>query len=272
MTAGASSPPGYLLTSSSVFTDSALPGRKEAVSFCSASSSLPAKAPPTAPVISRNTARTTNLARRPAGMVRILATYGAYGRGFSSAQQRFELVRLGHRPPAHEALADIGGGAAVDRLAPLEQRHAVGVAARQHDVRAEARAHDALERAAVGPHQRDLADGGDVEVDRLQQVAERGRVLRGERVQQPDRAERGLLVAVLARERGEPQQPERRRRLAGRDRVVLDVLAARDQLLVVVGGREEAAVLGGGGALYDRVGECPRLGEPARVEGRLVER
>jgi hypothetical protein len=91
-------------------------------------------------------------------------------------------------------------------------------------------------------------------------------------VQQPDRAERGLLVAVLAGQRGEPQQPERGRRLPGRDRVVLDVLAARDQLLVVGGGREEAAVLGVGEALDDRVGERASLGEPARVERRLVER
>ena len=59
--------------------------------------------------------------------------------GGSLAQQRLELVRLGHRPLAHEALADVGGGAAVDRLAALEQRHAVGLAARQHDVGAEAR-------------------------------------------------------------------------------------------------------------------------------------
>src|SRR4051812_20576496 len=217
MTAGASSPPSYCLTASSDLTDSAFPGRNEAVSFSWASSNSPAKAAPTKPVRSRKTAKTTNFARRPAGMTRMRAICGAYGRRRASAQQRLELVRLGHRPLAHEALADVGGGAAVDRLAALEQRHAVGLAARQHDVGAEARAHHALERAAVGAHQCDLPDGGDVEVDRLQQVAEGGGVLGRERVQEPDRAERGLLVAVLAGQRREPQQPERGRRLAGRD-------------------------------------------------------
>ncbi len=38
---------GVLLDGSSVLTDSALPGRNETVSFCCASSNLPAKAPPT---------------------------------------------------------------------------------------------------------------------------------------------------------------------------------------------------------------------------------
>ena len=137
---------------------------------------------------------------------------------------------------------------------------------------AELRAHDALERLAARPHERDLAHGGDVEVDRLQQVAERLRVLRRDRVQQPDRAERRLLVAILARQCREPQQGERGGRLAGGDRVVLDLLAPGDQLLVVLVGREEPAVLAVGEALEDRVGERLRLGEPPRVERRLVER
>ena len=82
---------------------------------------------------------------------------------------------------------------------------------------------------------------------------------------------RGVLVARLARQRGEPQQPERGRRAAGRDRRVLELLAARDQLVVGADG-EEAAALGVGEALEDLVRERPRLGEPAVVERRLVER
>jgi hypothetical protein len=57
-------------------------------------------------------------------------------------------------------------------------------------VGAEARAHDPLERLAVGPDERDLAHGGDVEVDRLQQVAERRGCCGASVVQEPDRAER----------------------------------------------------------------------------------
>src|SRR6187200_3059263 len=106
MTAGASSPPSYCLTASSDLTDSALPGRNETVSFFCASSNLPANSPATTAVTRKKTPATTNLARRPAGMVSKRATYRAYGRQRGSAQQRFELAWLGHRPLAHEALAD----------------------------------------------------------------------------------------------------------------------------------------------------------------------
>ena len=72
-------------------------------------------------------------------------------------------------------------------------------------------AHDALQSAAVLADERDLAHGGEVEVQRLQQMPER----------LPDTAARSscssrswptarLLVAALAGQRGEAQQPERR--------------------------------------------------------------
>ena len=99
---------------------------------------------------------------------------------------------------------------------------------------------------ASGPTIATSLDVGEVEVERLQQVPERGRVLWGDRVQEPQHAERRLLVGVFARERGEPQQAVRGRGGAGRDRRVLELLAPRDQRLVVVGGGEEAAVLGVG--------------------------
>src|SRR6201999_1581702 len=100
---------------------------------------------------------------------------------------------------------------------------------------------------------------------------ERGRVLRRDRVQEPDHAHRRVLVARIAGQPGEAQQTERGRRGAGRDRRVLELLAARDQRLVVVGGGEEAAALGVGEALQDRVRERARLAEPARVERGLVQ-
>ena len=80
------------------------------------------------------------------------------------------------------------------------------------------------------------------------------------------------LVAVLAGERGEPQETEGRRRVARWDRVVLGILAARDQLLVVVRRREEAAALGVREAVDHRLGRLTRGVEPADLEGRLVER
>ena len=64
-------------------------------------------------------------------------------------EQRGELVRLGDRAPAGEVLADVRGRAAVDRLAARQQRHAVGRAAGDDEVRAERAADDALERRGV---------------------------------------------------------------------------------------------------------------------------
>ena len=93
-----------------------------------------------------------------------------------------------------------------------------------------------------------------------------------ERVQQPDHAQRGLLVARLAGEPGQPQEPERGGRGAGRDRGILELLAARDQRLVVGGGGEEPAALGVGEAVEDLVRDPFRLGEPARLERCFVQR
>src|SRR3954453_23922882 len=102
-------------------------------------------------------------------------------------------------------------------------------------------------------------------------MAERARMARRDLVQQAQVADAGRLVAMLSGERGEAQQAERGARRAGRDRRVLEVLAARHPLLVVRGRGEEPAALLVGEALEDRVGQRPRLGEPARLERRLVE-
>src|SRR3954447_15131960 len=96
-------------------------------------------------------------------------------------EQRAQLVRLRDRAPAREALAHVGGRPAVDRVAALQQRHAVG-AAGEHDVGPERLADDLLERGAVVADERHLAHVGEQEVDHLQQVAERGRMLAGQRV------------------------------------------------------------------------------------------
>ena len=90
--------------------------------------------------------------------------------------------------------------------------------------------------------------------------------------QSGDHALRLLLVAMVAGQRSESQEAVRGGGVARGDRVVVDVLAARDQLLVVGGGGEEAAVLGVGEALDHRVRGRAGGVEPARLEGRLVER
>src|SRR5215207_9063574 len=187
----------------STSVDSASPGRKLVDSLFSASLYLPG----------RFAATTTNFALRPAGTVRMRVTGELLqGRGpfLPGSEQRGELCRLGDRPQAGEALAHVGGRAAVDRLAAGEQRDAVFRAAGEDEMWPELAAYDALERPRVRADDRDLLDRREVEIERLQQVRERRRVLRRDLVQQPQGADRRVLVAVLAGERGQPQQAERR--------------------------------------------------------------
>ncbi len=82
---------------------------------------------------------------------------------------------------------------------------------------------------------------------------------------------RARAYARFAAQRREAQEAEGGGAVAGRDRVVADLLAAGDQLLVVGRGGEEAAALGVAEAGDHRVGQLPRGGEPARLEARFVE-
>ena len=97
--------------------------------------------------------------------------------------------RLGHRRAAGELLADVGGGAAVDGVAAFQQRHAVGLAAREDEVRPERVADDALQRAELVADQRDLLDLREAEVERLEQVGEGLRMPRDDLVQQAEDAD-----------------------------------------------------------------------------------
>ena len=109
------------------------------------------------------------------------------------------------------------------------------------------------------PDERHLPHRREVEVERLEQVGEGLRVLRRDLVEQrgaPTSAR--SLVLVLAGERRQAQQAVGGARVAGRDRVVLQVLAAGHELLVVGRGLEEAAALVVGEALDHRVGQLAR--------------
>src|SRR5215218_1591043 len=120
ITIGACSPPSSSSTMPSTLVDSASPGRNVVDSLFSASEYLPGRfAAPEASSAIRQTARTVNFALRPAANVRYRDTRRVL-------QQRGQLVGLCDRTQAREALAHVRGRAAVDRLASLEQRHAVG--------------------------------------------------------------------------------------------------------------------------------------------------
>ncbi len=264
MTVGASSPPGYCSIAFSALIDSASPGRNEDDSFFCASSNLPDSAGDGIET-SRKTAKTTHFARRPAGMReetahrRPASTRGTVvprqcRSSSGSVTGRWQAKRS-HTYAA--ARPSTGSRPSSSGTSP--------VAAGEHEVRAElARARRARARPCPGPRapprgparagSRSPAAGARTRSGAAARSCAAAAIV----------AERRLLVARLAGERGEPQQPERGGRAAGRDRRVLELLAAGDQRLVVGGGGEEAAALGVGEALEDLVGERARLGEPAR--------
>ena len=204
-----------------------------------------------------------------------------------SPSERGQLGGLRHRALAGEALADVGGGAAVDGGAPRisSGRSVPSGPAGEHQVGPEG---GERTTAASSPSpsrrrrdQRDLPHRREVEVDRAQQVGERLRVAR--RRAGASRRKTETACCSYARSpvsAASRSSAERGGRVAGRDRVVVDVLAAGDQLLVVARGGEEAAALGVGEALDHRVGglagarrtsarrRSPRTGSAAPRPGR----
>ena len=270
--------PGSCSMASSAFVDSASPGRNEVDSFFSASVELADGEPAPSADDAATSAATTHFARRPAARSRGGSSLGPYGptaaqraaqsssassssgsvTGRWQRSARTRRPRRGRRPACGPASSGTPSGARRRRA-----RRAGGSAPRT--TRASAR--------DVVADERDLARRGarwkSSACSRWPNACGCAGAISCEQRSVPAR---GLLVARLAGERGEPQQPERRARRAGRDRVVVEVLAPRDEPLVVVGGREEAAALGVGEALDHRVGERARLGEPALLERRLVER
>ncbi len=110
-----------------------------------------------------------------------------------------------------------------------------------------------------------------MEVQGLQEMAERPRMFRSDGVQQRELPGRRLLVSVLARQGGEPQQAECGRRSSCGDRRVLQVLASRDQRLVVVGNAEEPTSIRVEEPLQERVGQVLGGGEEPRLTARLEQ-
>ena len=179
---------------------------------------------------------------------------------------------IGHRQPAHEAAADVGRRAPIERDPVRQQRDGggprigrqrddlVGVPAAP-DLRDEGGRGRIIGRADDG----DLHDRPQREVHRRQPLGEPRRIaghVRHHRAQ-------GTLAGgpVLARPGPgrEPQQDASRHRVARRDGVVLDVLGPGHEPLVIVGRIEEPAVRidePGEHAIHQRTGEM----EPSLLE------
>ena len=118
-------------------------------------------------------------------------------------------------------LADIRRRVAVESLAALEQRHPVGLPARQHDVRTNLPRTTREQRGRLPGPTTATSARREVEVGRTEQVPEREWMAHGEGEQEPQHPQRVALVAALAGDQGQAQQTERRGRVAGWDRRVL---------------------------------------------------
>ena len=90
---------------------------------------------------------------------------------------------------------------------------------------------------------RELARRREVEVERAERPAERRRRARQVIADEPERPDRLPLELLVSPDPREPQEDEREHRVARRDRVVLERLLPRDELLAVGRREEEAAAL-----------------------------
>src|SRR5205823_14310247 len=118
---------------------------------------------------------------------------------------------------------------------------------------------------------RDLAWRRQVEVERVQRPGELRRRPAEARAGQPEHADSPPLQLVVAVDPPEPQQDVGEHRVPRRDRVVDQLLLARDQLLASGGREEEAAVLVVAEELHREQSEAPRLLEPAQLAGGDVQ-
>ena len=125
--------------------------------------------------------------------------------------------------------------------------------------------------AAARADQNDLLRVGEREVDREEHLAQRPRRSGEERAEAAQDPFRGLAPAGLAGDRLQPQEGQRRHRVAGRLRSVVARLLAREQLFAVFRGAEIAAVRAVGEARLELLVQGARLAQPARLARRLVQ-
>ena len=110
-----------------------------------------------------------------------------------------------------------------------------------------------------------------MEVERAERPAERGRRPRHEIADEAQDGDGMPLELVVAVDPRQPQEDVREHRVAGRRRVVVEILRARDERLAVGGREEEAAALVVGEELDGESREASRLLEPAQLARRDVQ-
>src|SRR5215467_3035496 len=199
---------------------------------------------------------------------------------YPSVELGGERGRLRDRELADVAPTDVGGGLAIDGGTVREQGQA-GPGGRpragaDHDtIRPVPLERSGDERPAIrafGPDEGDLRDRTQVEVERGEVPSETGRVSRhqvghGSKGPGGDR-----LVALLAEEDSQAEQPVDGHGGAAGHGIVEEIARPDYEGVVVPAGVEEHALAFVPEELEGALRELARLVEPAAVEGRLVQR
>src|SRR5207248_2615678 len=118
---------------------------------------------------------------------------------------------------------------------------------------------------------RQLARGREVEVERAQEMAERGRRLRQWPSGEAEDADGVPLELVVAEDAREPERDEGEHRVAGRSRVIVELLLPAHELLAVRGRVEETASLLVAEQLDGEQRQPSRLVQPALLAGGDVQ-
>src|SRR5712692_7202869 len=186
---------------------------------------------------------------------------------------------LRHGQLADEVAADIGGRLAVHRRAIGQEgqpRHARRPRRRaDHEavghVAGESRLDERRRIAGAGPDERDLGHGPELEVERGEIAPEARGIAAHEVGHGAQGLEGQLLVAVLAEEDGEPEEPlDGHRRPAGHG-IVEEVSRTHDERFLIGACVEECLLLLVPEEPEGLIAETPRLVQPPAVEGGLVE-
>src|SRR5215472_2436272 len=199
---------------------------------------------------------------------------------YPSVELGGESGRLRHGELADVAAADIGGGLAIDGGALREEGQTDGCCRSRgrgdhQTIRPEPLERDGDQRPGVGalrPHKGDLGDGAKVEVERGQIASEAGGVARHEVGHRSERFRRDRLVALLAEEDGQSQQPVDGHGGAAGHGIVEEIARPDHQRVVIAARVEEHALVLVPEELERPFRELARLVEPTPVEGGLVER
>ena len=179
--------------------------------------------------------------------------------------------RIRDRRLAGEPLADVDGGPSVHQPFALEERHVLGGAEGDDGVRVVTGERGLRHVVGGRADDRDLARRREVEVESTKGPAERGRRPRHEVADEPQDGDGVALELVVAVDPREAQQHVREHRVAGRRRVVVEVLRAHDERLAVGGREEEASALVVAEQLDGEQREAARLLEPAQLAGGDVQ-